>query len=65
MNYYFKIMELEDISSFKDRVLFMEVDHENVLPDCLSTSSKLYYNSKALRKLQRRIKGVPSYFVIS
>lgn len=65
MNYYFKIMELEEIEGYKDKVLFMEVDPDSRLPQNLHTSAKLFYNSKSLRKLQRKIKGVPSYFVIS
>jgi hypothetical protein len=29
----------------------------------MNTSQKLYFNSKALRKLKRKIEGVPAYFV--
>lgn len=43
----------------------MEVDPDHRLPSNLHTSAKLYYNSRSLRKLQRKIKGVPSYIVSS
>lgn len=43
----------------------MEVDPDHRLPSNLTASAKLFYNSRSLRKLQRKIKGVPSYLVSS
>ncbi len=31
----------------------------------MNSSQKLYFNSKALRKLKNKIEGVPAYFVIN
>lgn len=65
VNYYYKIMELEEIPNFKDRVTFIEVDPNNLFSPNMALSTKLYYNSKVLRKLKKKIKDVPSYLVIS
>ena len=43
----------------------MDVDSENKLPLTLKTSAKLYYNSRSLRKIKRKIQTVPSYIVSS
>jgi hypothetical protein len=65
VNYYYKIMELEEIPNYKERVTFIEVDPQLNFSAKLSVSTKLYYNSKALRKLKKKIKDIPAYFVIS
>lgn len=69
INYYFKIMELEEIELYNDRVTFLELEDlkltDYALPKNLNTSSRLFYNSKALRKLMRKIQSVPAYFVTS
>ena len=58
-------MELEEIPNYKERVTFTEVDpHLNFTPK-LNVSTKLYYNSKTLRKLKKKIKDFPAYLVIS
>lgn len=44
-------LELEDITS------------KIKLPPSMNTSQRLYFNSKALRKLRRKIENVPAYFV--
>ena len=59
INYYFKIMELEEIESYQDRVTFLELngpENKVKLPSRLNTSAKLYYNTKALQKLKKKIK---------
>ena len=51
---------------YNDRVTFLELEDLKssvTLPSFLNTSAKLYYNSKALRKLKRKILGCPAYFV--
>ena len=66
INYYFKIMELEEIENYSERVTFLELEDitsKIKLPPSMNTSQKLYFNSKALRKLTRKVQGVPAYFV--
>lgn len=65
INYYYKIMELEEIPNYKDRVSFIEVDPSMNFKHKINISTKLYYNSRALRILKKKIKDIPSYFVIS
>lgn len=65
INYYYKIMELEEIPNYKERVSFIEVDPQLDFTSRLNVSSKLYYNSKAIRKLKKKIKDFPTYLVIS
>ena len=66
INYNYKIMELEEIPNYKERVLFMEVDptHFFKQPN-ITLSNKYYYNSKLIRKIRKKIKDVPAYLVIS
>jgi hypothetical protein len=65
INYYYKIMELEEIPNYKERVSFIEVDPQVNFTSRLNVSTKLYYNSKAIRKLKKKIKDFAAYFVIS
>lgn len=68
INYYFKIMELEEIQNYSDRVTFLElqdITSKIKLPSQLNASQKLYFNSKALRKLSRKVEGADAYFVIN
>lgn len=58
-------MELEEIPNYKERVSFIEVDPKNIYPTTLPLTSKLYYNSSVLRKLSKRVKEHPAYFVSS
>lgn len=66
VNYYFKIMELEEIDNYSERVTFLELEDitsKVKLPPSMNSSQKLYFNSKALRKLKNKVEGVPAYFV--
>jgi hypothetical protein len=65
INYYYKIMELEEIPNYKERVTFIEVDPSFCFKQRLSISAKLYYNSPIIRKLKKKLKDFASYFVIS
>ena len=65
INYYYKIMELEEIPNYKDRVIFMEVDPKKRFIGNHDISHKLYYNSEIIRKIKRRVKDAPAYFHIS
>ncbi len=58
-------MELEEIPNYKERVSFIEVDPQLSFTSRLNVSTKLYYNSKAIRKLKKKIKDFAAYFVIS
>lgn len=61
-------MELEEIDDYHERVTFLELNSsENKinLPQHLNTSSKLYYNTKVLRKLKKKIATSPAYLVIN
>ncbi len=64
-NYYYKIMELEEIPNYKERVSFIEVDPHGIFTHKINLSTKLYYNSKTIRRLKKKIKDFPAYFVIS
>lgn len=59
-------MELEDIENYNERVTFLELEDITSsikLPESVNCSQKLYFNSKALRKLKKKVDGVPAYFV--
>jgi hypothetical protein len=43
----------------------MEADPQNCLQTQMGVSSKLYFNSKSLRKLKKKIKDYPAYFMVS
>ena len=58
-------MELEEIPNYKDRVTFIEVDPHAIFTHKINLSTKLYYNSKTIRKLKKKIKEFPAYFIIS
>jgi IQ domain-containing protein H len=45
INYYYKIMELEEIPNYKERVWFLEVDPRRMFKNSISLTDKLYYNS--------------------
>jgi hypothetical protein len=49
-NYYYKIMELEEIPNFRDKVTFLHFKHHSVFSEIkFNTSQKLYYDSKLMR----------------
>ncbi len=58
-------MELEEIPNYKDRVTFIEADPLNLFGVKMGVSSKLYFNSKSLRKLKKKIRDYPAYFMVS
>ena len=58
-------MELEEIPNYKERVSFIEVDPRNIYCQRFDLSRILYYSSQTLRKIKKRIKSTPAYFVIS
>lgn len=49
-------MELEEIPNYKERVTFLEADPEKQFKHSLTLTAKLYFNSKVLRKLKKKIK---------
>jgi hypothetical protein len=65
INYYYKIMELEEIPNYKERVTFLEVDPSMNFTHRINISTKLYYNSKIMRRLKKKIKDFNAYFIIS
>ena len=61
-------MELEEIDDYHERVTFLELNSpENRinLPSNLNSSAKLYYNTKVLKKLKKKIGATPTYLVIN
>ncbi len=58
-------MELEQIPNYKERVTFVCTDSNKFLKSNIKVSSKLYYNSQAIKKIKRKIKDYPAYFVTS
>lgn len=65
INYYYKIMELEEISNYKERVCFIQVDPQGFFHPRLSLTARLYYHSSTLRHIQKKVKDIPAYFVLS
>ena len=65
INYYYKIMELEEIPNYKERISFIEVDPHRNFRGKMSLSHKLYFNSQVIRKVKRKIRDAPAYFVVS
>jgi hypothetical protein len=65
-NYYYKIMELEEIPNFRDRVTFLNVNnHSSFSSDNFTASQKLYYDSKLVRQIKSLIGHSRAYFRIS
>lgn len=60
-------MELEEIPNFRERVTFLHFSkHYSVFGgNRFNTSQKLYYDSKLMREVKRKIDGCLAYFRIS
>ena len=59
-------MELEEIPNFHERVTFLNVGRYGVFADKkLTCSERLYYDSKLVREIKRRIGSNSAYFRIS
>lgn len=57
VNYYYKILELGEISNFRTRLHFISPEGTNNFPSHYSISTLLLYSPKALKRIKYLIKG--------
>ncbi|KAL4463088.1 hypothetical protein ABPG74_007089 [Tetrahymena malaccensis] len=63
VNYYYKILELGDISDYRSRLHFISPEKAYDFPSHYSTSRLLLYSPKALKRIKNLIKGKQAYIV--
>lgn len=63
INYYYKILELGDVTNYKDRLHFIWPENHLRFPSHFSTSRLLIYSPKAIKRILTLIKNKTSYIV--
>lgn len=64
-NYYYKILELGEVTNYRDRITFVESDPRNFYRHRFENSKKLYYSTEPLRKIRQIVGSCPAYLVTS
>ncbi len=63
LNYYFKILELGDITDYKDRLHFVFPENHEKFPSHFSTSRMLLYSPKTIARIKKLIQGKNAYII--
>ncbi|KRX03040.1 hypothetical protein PPERSA_08115 [Pseudocohnilembus persalinus] len=63
INYYYKILELNGLEDFRNRLHFIWPENHQEFPTHTSTSKLLHYSPKAMKRIRNLVNGKYAYMV--